>query len=84
MARVLMTRERVLVAVEMCVPDVAQQWTTFLGPLFRLSAVTSQYSETRVFLSFVFEANVSEFISDLQRAVARNRMEEQKILLVQH
>jgi hypothetical protein len=43
-ALVLLTRERVLVDVETFLLAVAYQWTTFLGPLFRLSGVMSQYS----------------------------------------
>jgi hypothetical protein len=43
-ARLLLTRERVLVDVETVLPAVAYQWTTFLGPLLRLSGVMSQYS----------------------------------------
>jgi hypothetical protein len=43
MAWVLLTRERVLVAMETCLLVVVEQWMPFLGLLFWLSAVMSQY-----------------------------------------
>jgi hypothetical protein len=43
MGRALLTRERVWVAVETCLLAAAYKWTSFLGVLFRLSAVVSQY-----------------------------------------
>jgi hypothetical protein len=43
MGRVFSMMERVLAAVVTCLLAVAQKWTTFLGLLFQLSAVMSQY-----------------------------------------